>query len=186
MVKKWKEFKLSHKSSSPWLYYGLELVESLLVALIVVLIVRETLIQPSIVPTISMVPTLKVGDRLFVNRVIYYYSQPKRGDIIVFPSPDDDGKDYVKRCIGLPGDKIEIKNGIVFVNDKQFIVPGANIQEDHAYYGPHTVYEGHYFVLGDNRAHSYDSRAWGFVKEEDVIGKAWFTFWPMHQIRVIR
>jgi signal peptidase I len=186
MRKKWLLFKASLKEKSPWKYYVLDLMESLVVALIVVLIIRETLIQPSVVPTPSMVPTLKVGDRLFVNRVVYYYSTPQRGDIIVFPSPEDDGKDYVKRCIGIPGDTIEIKNGMVFVNDKQFIVPGAHIQKDHAYYGPYKIYPGHYFVLGDNRAHSYDSRAWGFVKEEDVIGKAWFTFWPVNQIRIIR
>jgi len=186
MRKRWKEYKAHLKASSPWKYYCLEFIESILVALIIVLIVRETLIQPSVVPTSSMVPTLKIGDRLFVNRVVYYFNTPERGDIVVFPSPDDDGKDYVKRCIGLPGDVVEIKNGIVFVNGKQFVIPGANILEDHTYYGPHRVYDGHYFVLGDNRAHSYDSRSWGYVKEETIIGKAWFTFWPISQIRVIR
>ena len=97
--KDWKAYKNKIKATSKLKYYVVDTIETLLVALCLALIIREYVIQTSLVPTSSMVPTLKVGDRLFVNKFIYRFKDPERGDIIVFKSPHDDGKDYVKRCI---------------------------------------------------------------------------------------
>ena len=133
-----------------------------------------------------MYPTLKVQDRLIVNKYIYYFSDPKRGQIVLFKSPHGDKRQFVKRLVGLPGETLEIKRGTVYINGKQLLFPGVNIQYDLSQYGPSKIPEGQYFVLGDNRGNSLDSRSWGFVKRQDFIGKALFTFWPIPQIEVLR
>jgi len=119
-------------------------------------------------------------------------SHPQRGDIIVFVFPNDRTKDFIKRLIGLPGDKVEIKDGEVYINGQEVIDPRIkNIYHYNAGdYGqegvPITVPAGHYFVMGDNSAKSYDSRYWGFVDEYDVVGKAEVLFWPLNRIRLIK
>ena len=132
-----------------------------------------------------MVPTLNVNDRLFVNKFIYRFKTPERGDIVVFKSITDD-KDYVKRCVGLPGETIEIKKGNVYINGKLFFIPGVKIIRDYDYRDPVTVPENSYYVLGDNRSKSADSRYWGFVPEKNLLGKATFTFWPLNRMRLLR
>ena len=132
-----------------------------------------------------MVPTLNVRDRLFVNKFVYRFTKPERCDIVVFKSITDD-KDYVKRCIGLPGEKIEIKKGRVYINDELFYLPGVKILRDYDFRDPVIVPENSYYVLGDNRSQSADSRYWGFVPEENLLGKTLFTFWPLNRMRVIR
>lgn len=185
--KKWTAFKLSIKAKSEWKYRVISFAQVLIEALILALLIRQFAIQTSIVPTPSMVPTLKVRDRLFVNKFIYHLREPQRGDIIVFKSPNGDGKDYVKRCIGLPGDTVEIKQGNVFVNDTLFIVPGVKIQRNqYDYQSKLTVPKNSYYMLGDNRPNSQDSRFWGFVTRDMIQGNALFTFWPLSQMRVLR
>lgn len=124
----------------------------------------------------SMENTLKVEDKYITNNIAYSFNnKPQRGDIIDFLSPDE-REIYVKRVIGLPNDKVEIKNGIVYINDKileeNYIIP---YKDNH---GPFIIPDNEYFVLGDNRGSSYDSRLWKykFVKEEDIIGKVLFSF----------
>ena len=184
-IKDWSEYKSSLKKES-WLKYGLaEIAETVFVALPIALLIRHFIIISSLVPTPSMVPTLNVRDRLFVNKFVYRFTKPERGDIVVFKSITDD-KDYVKRCIGLPGEKIEIKKGRVYINDERFYLPGVKILRDYDFRDPVIVPENSYYVLGDNRSQSADSRYWGFVPEENLLGKALFTFWPLNRMRVIR
>ena len=191
-ISKYKKIKNSLKESQKVAYKIISLVESLLVAFVAAWLIKTYIIQVSVVPTGSMIPTLIGGvngewnERLFVNKYIYRFSLPQRGDIVVFSSPHLDGKDYVKRCIGLPGDIIQIIRGKVLINDKPLVLAGVNIQYDYDFYGPVEVPKDHYFVLGDNRPNSNDSRYWGFVAQEDLIGSAVFTWWPLDRMRRLK
>ena len=183
---RWSHYKQELKQSSKMRYLVVDTVETILVALVLALVIRHYVIQVSLVPTGSMIPTLNVRDRLFVNKFVYRFKAPVRGDIVVFRSPHGDGKDYVKRCIGEPGDEIEIKRGYVYVNGKQLLLEGVNIHRDYSYYGPVIVPYDSYFMLGDNRGNSQDSRYWGFVPKKDLLGKALFTFWPFSRMYLLR
>jgi signal peptidase I len=182
---KWNKYKAELKEKSRFKHFVVDFLETIIVALALALLIRKFIIQTSLVPTGSMIPTLNIRDRLFVNKFIYRFSDPKRGDIVVFLSPHDDGKDYVKRCIGVPGDSIQLIKGKVFINNKQLILAGITVQEDYSFTDPVNVPEGHYFMLGDNRGNSQDSRYWGFVPKEDVLGEALFTFWPISRMRLL-
>ena len=177
-----------------------EYFEAFVIALVIALIVRSLLLQAFKIPSSSMENTLLVGDHIFVNKVVYGYhipfmngrvlelSKPKRGDIIVFVFPEDPSKDFIKRVIGVPGDVIEVKR-------KSIVRNGETLKEDYAQYigemehdvpshivedlPPMKVPPGKYFVLGDNRDRSYDSRFWGFVGTEAVIGKAMFIYFSI-------
>jgi signal peptidase I len=136
----------------------------------------HTIAEVRYTPSESMLPTLQVDDRLVVEKVGYRLRSPQRGDIIVFKAPpalivQNIHDDFTKRIIGLPGDMIAIKNGQVFVNGSAIAEP--YIQALPTYnYGPVTVPADHYFVLGDNRNHSYDSHFWGFVPRQNIMGHA--------------
>ena len=183
----WQTYKLDIKEKNSGLYFVIDIVEGLAYAVIVVLvIIRPFIVQVSVVPSPSMEPTLMVKDRLIVNKFIYRFTTPHRGDIVIFKSPFKDGKDYVKRCIGIPGDTLRIVDGDVYINNKLLIVPGTNIQFDTFNFSQITIPEEHYFVMGDNRANSYDSRFWGLVPKKDIIGQALITFWPITRMRPLR
>lgn len=129
------------------------------------------------VPTGSMENTIMVGDRVITLRLSYLFHNPKRGDIIVFPYPDNEKVDYIKRIIGLPGETIEGKDGYVYINGKKLIEAYVTSLLDNDF-GPYVVPEDSYFMMGDNRAVSEDSRYWGnkFVKRSKIIGKALFKY----------
>jgi len=182
---RWLSYKQNLKQINKVKYWFVDTVESIVVAGVMALIIRTYVLQTSIVPSGSMIPTLMINDRLFVNKFIYYFTDPERGDIVVFRSPMNDGKDYVKRCIGMPGDVLEVRHGVVYINNKELILPGINIQKDDSFFGPIFIPTGHYVMLGDNRSNSFDSRYWGFVKRDDVLGEALFTFWPFSRMRVL-
>jgi signal peptidase I len=120
------------------------------------------------------------------------FGKPERGDVVVFVYPGDRTKDFIKRLIGMPGDKLEIKDGAVFVNDRRVLEP--RIRNQYYYnrgdYGregvPVTIPPGHYFMMGDNSASSHDSRYWGFIEEKDIVGKADLLFWPLNRVRLIK
>jgi signal peptidase I len=130
------------------------------------------------VESISMEPNLVAGDMVIVNKLAYRFDEPKRGDIIVFRyPPDPDQTPYIKRVIGLPGDQVRINNGAVYINGVQIREPYLSITTERG--GNWTVPEEALFVMGDNRNNSSDSRAWGMVPMENVIGKAEVIYWPM-------
>ena len=167
-------------------------------------IIRPFIVQAFKIPSGSMRPTLLEGDLILVNKFIYGAKVPftkyrlpkvneiKRGDVIVFIYPEDPKKDFIKRMVGLPGDVIEIKNGTIFVNEKPLTEPVFNqryyynrgdfAKEDQKLVVP----AGNYFVLGDNSGSSKDSRYWGFVPKDNVLGQAMVIYWPPQRIRIIK
>jgi signal peptidase I len=181
-----------------------EWVESLFVAFILAMVIRTFVVQAFKIPTGSMRPTLLEGDLILVNKFIYgakipftglrlpALSQPKRGDVIVFIYPEDRKKDFIKRLVGLPGETVEIKEGYIYINDKPLLEPLFNQRYyynrgDLAREGERLVVPADsFFVLGDNSASSKDSRYWGFVHRQDILGKALLIYWPPQRIRIIK
>jgi signal peptidase I len=130
-----------------------------------------------------MVPTLKYGDRVLVNKFIYRFTEPERGDVIVFKSVEGDGQDLIKRVVGVPGDEIAVRGGKLFVNGEPQKEPYVNKKyPDRSFYAPTTVPKDHVFAMGDNRANSQDSRIFGPVPEENIEGEAFLRFWPPDRI----
>jgi signal peptidase I len=139
--------------------------------------------QPVKVEGTSMLPELVDQERIFVNKFRYRVDSIERGDIVVFWYPLDPTKSYIKRVVGLPGDVVSVQNGSVVVNGKKLnesYVP-ANLF-DRRSFSSVVVEPGHYYVLGDNRYQSNDSRMWGLVPEQNIYGKAVFRYWPMNKM----
>ena len=175
--------------------------------------IQAFLVKPFRIPSPSMVPTLEVGQRVLVNRVGTHFGDPDRGDVVVFkppqgantgrcgaehtnfqpcPEPTDERADenFIKRVVGLPGDELFVKNNRVYINGKPLREPYVN-QDDQScdrlcnLEEPITVPPGHFFMMGDNRGASDDSRQWGPVPEKWIIGDAFFTYWPPNRIGTI-
>lgn len=141
--------------------------------------------QVARVEGLSMAPTLEDQDRLIVNKLVYRLSPPQRGDIVMLYYPENPDKSFVKRVIAEPGDRIQITDGRVFVNDvplKDDYVP-ADFRS-HEDYGPQMIPNGYYFVMGDHRNNSSDSRHWGFVPTKYIIGKVQVRWWPLSTAHV--
>lgn len=181
-----------------------ENVEAVLIAILLALFIRSFVVQAFKIPSGSMKPTLQIGDHILVNKFTYGVDlpftditiipggQPERGDIIVFEYPVEPDKDFIKRVIGVPGDVVEIKNKDVYVNGERLeqgytmhtenhVIPGEKTKRDN--FGPVTVPENEYFVLGDNRDNSYDSRFWGFVEDRALKGEAFIIYWSWDKER---
>lgn len=165
-----------------------EYLESIIIAVILALIIRTFVVQAFKIPSGSMRPTLREGDRLLVNKFIYRFKEPQRGDIIVFRFPDNPKKDFIKRLIAKSGEEVKIREGNVYINgnlaaepyvkDIRYCNSGSLEDENSSYIVP----ENSYFVLGDNSANSRDSRFWGSVPEKNVLGKAFVIYWPPNRI----
>ncbi len=147
-------------------------------------LIKLFLMEAFYVPTESMVPTLEVGDRLLTEKVAHLFrSEPERGDIIVFESPDGE-MELIKRVVGLPGDKIRVVGGSLYVNDERQREAYLNSDlPDESSYGPTEVPAGHVFVMGDNRANSADSRSIGPVPQHDIVGQAFLSIWPPGRLK---
>ncbi len=192
-----------------------EYVEAALIAIFLALLIRTFVVQAFKIPSGSMEPTLLIGDHILVNKFIYgikipftdHYilqiNKPKRGDVVVFKWPKDEEKDFIKRVIGIAGDKIEIKDDMLYVNDEKITTKYIGIYKDkyintlsrylesfgesthyivdeyskHEHFGPVIVPENSIFVMGDNRDNSHDSRYWGFVSLPKLKGKAMIIYW---------
>lgn len=191
-----------------------ESIETIVFVVVMVIIIRFFIGEIRWIPSSSMEPTLTIGDRLFVERVTRFYKKPTRGDIVVFYPPMTELKNtplkvfqrltgffckdiaYIKRIVAKGGDKVEVKK--IKDNKYKVVVNGKELKEDYIlndfdyiecndemYCGPMTVPQGHYFLLGDNRGNSQDSRFWGFLKEDRVIGRAVVIFWPLNRLRML-
>jgi signal peptidase I len=179
-----------------------EYAESIIIAILLALLIRAFVVQAFKIPSGSMKPTLQVGDHILVNKFIYGVklripftalnytlipvSSPKRNDVVVFIFPKETNKDFIKRVIGLPGDTVQIKNKKVYINNQPMkdphgtfsdlrIIPEMEQPRDNT--GPIVVPPNMIFVMGDNRDESYDSRFWGFVDQQQVLGKAFIIYW---------
>jgi signal peptidase I len=178
-----------HKKSPP-AKKGRGLVEFLVIVLIafalVFGLVRPFVLEAFYIPSESMVPTLEVGDRVFVNKFIYRFHEPQRGDIVVFRDVEGPDEELIKRVVGLPGDEVTVQHGVLSVNGERQEEPYINSKlPDRSSYGPITVPEGKDFVMGDNRDDSEDSRYFGPVPFENIEGEAFVTFWPPSHIEVL-
>ncbi|MDR0826557.1 MAG: signal peptidase I [Desulfovibrio sp.] len=176
------------------LHTFIEYVKILVAALIIAVLLRSFIIQPFIIPSESMINTLQVGDRLFVNKFsygihlpfvvkeIFSTGEPELGDIVVFPFPQNKSEDYIKRVVGIPGDKLEMRDKKLFRNGLPLEEPyaihtGRDIDPYRDNFLPKTVPPGKVFVLGDNRDNSRDSRYWGFVDKDEIHGRAFIIYW---------
>jgi signal peptidase I len=179
---------------------AIELVQTLVLAILIFLAVRA-MAQNFRVEGSSMEPGLHHGEYLLVNKAVYFkinletldkylpfidpgdtperyvFHGPKRGEVVVFRFPEDPDRDFIKRVIGVPGDRVRIVDGAVYVNGVELTEPYINVDR-RSNFSEQVVPPGEYFVLGDNRPNSSDSRSWGFVPEENIIGRAMFTYWP--------
>ena len=163
----------------------LELPVILLISFVLVFgFVRPVIASPFYVGSESMVPTLQVWDRLLINKLAYDLEGPERGDIVLFRDPEGGEEPLIKRVVGLPGDEISLQNGHLILNGEPqrepYVVERACVRgaPRACSFGPVTVPKGHVFVMGDNRANSYDSRFFGPIPEESIIGEALVRFWP--------
>lgn len=165
----------------------LEVLETVLIALLIVIPIRYFIAQPFIVHGSSMEPNFYTSDYLIIDELSYHFRSPQRYEVIVFKAPNHPRQYYIKRIIGLPGETVEIKGGKVFVFNKnnqpvelkeQFLPPSVQTAGNiHL-----TLDENHYFVLGDNRTVSYDSRNWGPLNKDLIIGRVWLRLWPIKRI----
>ena len=156
----------------------------ILVAVILALLLRTFVLEPRLIPSASMEPTLQIGDRVIVEKLFFHPSSLHRGDVIVFNQPNLTESPLIDRVIGLPGDTVLITNGVVSVNGQALQEPYI-MEKMIGSYGPITVPPEKLFVLGDNRNNSNDSRYWGFVNYSWVIGKANLIYWPPAHMRLI-
>ena len=192
-----------------------ETIDTIVFVVVMVIIIRFFLGEIRWIPSGSMKPTLTEGDRIVVERVTRFYKTPQRGDIMVFYPPFVELKNtpwklfsrltgffckdiaYIKRVIGMPGDKLEIKTDkdgktFVYINDKQLEEPYIKNIYDYSicteamHCGPMIIPEGEYFMMGDNRGNSQDSRYWGTLPKDRFIGRAVFLFWPFTRIKLFR
>jgi signal peptidase I len=175
-----------------------EYTEALVIAILLALFIRTFVVQAFKIPSGSMIPTLDIGDHILVNKFIYGtkvpftdkiaipFKTPRRGDIIVFKYPEDEQKDFIKRVIGLPGDTLEVRNKMIYVNGKPLVESYAFFSDPNTIpmgiqprdnLEPVTIPKDSFFVMGDNRDHSLDSRYWGFVSLNKIKGRAFVIYW---------
>ena len=148
--------------------------------------VRPFVMEAFWIPSGSMIPTLEIGDRVLVNKFIYRFTEPERGDIIVFQSVDSSNEDLIKRVVGLPGDKIAVRGGKLFVNGEPQKEPYTNKKlPDRSFFAKTTVPKHHVFVMGDNRGNSADSRVFGPLPKKNIEGEAFLRFWPPDRIGLL-
>lgn len=160
-----------------------EMLETILPAILIAILINLLLAQPTRVHGLSMEPSLHSEQRLVVEKISYRLHGPRRGDIVVFGVPQSDEL-LIKRVVGLPGEKVEIHDGMVYINGEPLQEPYLD-QETRGRFGPITVPPLHVFVLGDNRSFSNDSRAFGAVPIADVVGRAWFSYWPLSDVGIL-
>lgn len=171
--------------------FFLDLIETIVIALSIFVIIYLFLFQPHQVRGSSMYPTFNDGEYLLTNKISYRFEEPQRGDVVIFRAPRNEEYDYIKRIIGLPGESIKVERGKIFINNN--LLPESYLPESYVTSGGGFLREGQsitiplgtYFVCGDNRSHSSDSREWGFVPRENIVGKSWFRYWPPQRFGAI-
>jgi signal peptidase I len=161
---------------------------TLAIAVIIALCVNRFVLVNAEIPSGSMENTIMTGDRVFGNRLAYIFGEPKRFDIIIFRYPDDEKQLFIKRIIGLPGETVEIHDGQIFIDGSKTPLKDVTTKEFmQGSFGPYTVPDNCYFVMGDNRNNSKDSRYWEhtFVTDDEIVGKAFLRYWPLNKIKFL-
>ena len=172
--------------------FAIELLQVVVFAIAIFLFLYLLILQPHKIDGASMEPNFHNGEYLLTDKVSYRFNNPQRGEVIVFKAPPEYVDEYIKRIIGLPGEKIRIENGVTYINDKALTedyLPstttthsGNFLKEGQTYLVP----EGSYAVFGDNRDHSFDSRNLGFIETKYITGKAWLIYWPVSNLGIIK
>jgi len=170
---------------------ALEVLEVLLIAFVSVAIIKTYLAQPFLVSGDSMEPNLSDGNYLLVDEISYRFREPERGEVVVFRYPQNESVFYVKRVIGLPGETVKIDdNKVTIINDTY--PEGLILEEDYLPPSARTagqeevkLEEGQYFVMGDNRLYSFDSRSWGILPQKDMLGVVRYNLWPINKARAV-
>ena len=168
-----------------WLNFIWEILKIVIISLAIIIPIRYFLIQPFFVKGASMEPNFLDGDYLIVDEISYHFDAPQRGDVIIFRYPLDPSQFFIKRVIGLPGEKVKVMDDHVFINDElldeakylQGVDTAGNVEV--------TLGSDEYFVLGDNRQASSDSRRWGEVNKKFIIGRAWLRAWPFNRLGIV-
>lgn len=177
--------------------YFVDTIETIVVAAAIFVVVYLFLLQPHQVRGASMEPNLMDGQYILTDKISYRFNEPRRGDVIVFKAPVDESFDYIKRIIALPSESVSIKNGEITIkneeNPKGFVlkepykINGSSQAGSLLENGKEIkLGENSYFVLGDNRNQSFDSREWGELPKKNIIGKAWLRYWPISKLSFIR
>ena len=186
------ENKLKVSSSKYWLNFVWEILKIVIISLAIIIPIRYFLIQPFFVKGASMEPSYLDGDYLIIDEISYRFEKPERGDVVIFRYPLDSSQFFIKRIIGLPGETVEIKDGKVFIYNQE--VPDKKITLDESAYLDDVYTQGNleitlkadeYFVLGDNRRASSDSRKWGAVPRKNILGQTWLRAWPVSRLGVL-
>jgi signal peptidase I len=167
-----------------WVKWLRESLETILPAILIAILINLLLAQPTRVHGLSMEPSLHTDQRLVVEKISYRMHGPRRGDIVVFNMPQQSTELLIKRVVGLPGETVEIHSGMVYINGTPLSEPYLD-QETRGRFGPMVVPPLHVFVLGDNRSFSNDSRAFGAVPIENILGRAWFSYWPLSDVGIL-
>ena len=180
-----------------WLFF-LDFLETIVVSLAIFALVYLFLFQPHQVDGRSMEPNFHNGEYILTDKVSYRLHEPKRGDVVVFHSPQDERIDFIKRIIALPNEKVKLENGKVFIINQEhpegFLLEEDYLEEGTATEGRRTIKDGEvfstgdsgYVVMGDNRERSSDSREWGVIGNESMIGKVWLRYWPPEAVALIK
>lgn len=172
--------------------FFLDILEVVFFAVAIFLVVYLTILQPHKIKGASMEPNFPDGEYLLTDKVSYRFNEPKRGDVIVFKAPVGEGDEFIKRIIGLPGEKVTLKDNHIFINDKLLSEKylDENLKTSGGYFlgegATILVPDGKYLVLGDNRPHSSDSRSWGVIEKKVITGRAWLIYWPVSNAGLVK
>lgn len=168
----------------------MDILQVVVFAIAIFLFIYLLVLQPHKIKGDSMFPNFLNGEFLLTDKVSYRLGEPKRGDVVVFASPPDESEEFIKRIVGLPGERISIRGGQIYINGQP--LKESYLENIYTQAGPFLgegqeiiIPEGQYFVMGDNRSHSYDSRAWGPVDQSKITGRAWIIYWPPGKTGVI-
>lgn len=172
--------------------FFLDILEVVFFAVAIFLVVYLTILQPHKIKGASMEPNFPDGEYLLTDKVTYRFNEPKRGDVIVFKAPVGEGDEFIKRIIGLPGEKITLKDNHIYINGE--LLPEKYLDENLKTSGGYFLTEGatilvpdgKYLVLGDNRPHSSDSRSWGVIEKKVITGRAWLIYWPVSNAGLVK
>ena len=178
----------SHRKRPSWISEVIQWAAVLIAAAALALFIDNVLIVNAEIPSGSMEDTIMPGDRIFGNRLSYTFDDPERFDVIIFRYPDDESQLFIKRIVGLPGETVEIHDGHIYINGSDTPLEDVEIKEPmEGSFGPYTVPEDCYFVMGDNRNNSKDSRFWenSFVTRDEILGKAVFRYWPLNEMKFL-
>ncbi len=187
---------MAEDGNSFWSYI-VDIIETVVVALAIFVVVYLFLLQPHQVKGASMQPNFTDGEYILTDKISYRFAKPQRGDVIIFQAPTDPEVDFIKRIIGLPGEQVKITDGKIVIYNAEH-KNGFTLNEPYSILGPTSggkdapqntevsIPNDQYFVLGDNRVESFDSRSWGMLPKNKIIGKAWLRYWPINKLGFVK